>query len=158
MMKTAVIYLYSKKLFQNSLSFFLKFCVAALLLLTAALGFGNLLFRFENTPSSGAVSSNEKITVVIDPGHGGRDGGAVGDDGTLEKQESTYDGKEKCFVVTHFSDYVIVYSAPNTSDNAGGLCNILWIILIIIILVCVTVYLILKKRKQDKVKAEKANH
>ncbi len=84
-MKTAVIYLYSKKLFQNSLSFFLKFCVAALLLLTAALGFGNLLFRFENTPSSGAVSSNEKITVVIDPGHGGRDGGAVGDDGTLEK-------------------------------------------------------------------------
>lgn len=85
MMKTAVIYLYSKKLFQHSVSFFLKFSVASLLLLTTALGFGNLLFRFESAPSSGTVSADEKITVVIDPGHGGRDGGAVADDGTLEK-------------------------------------------------------------------------
>ena len=85
-MKTAVIYLYSPKLFQNSLSFFLKFCVAALLLLTAALGFGNLLFRFETDRLAGTASADEKITVVIDPGHGGRDGGAVGDDGTLEKE------------------------------------------------------------------------
>ena len=84
-MKTAVIYLYSQKLFQNSLSFFLKFCVAALLLLATALGFGNLLFRLESTPSSGTLPTDETITVVIDPGHGGRDGGAVGDDGTLEK-------------------------------------------------------------------------
>lgn len=84
-MKTAVIYLYSKKLFQHSVSFFLKFSVASLLLLTTALGFGNLLFRFESAPSSGTVSADEKITVVIDPGHGGRDGGAVADDGTLEK-------------------------------------------------------------------------
>ena len=86
MMKTAVIYLYSPKLFQNSLSFFLKFCVAALLLLTAALGFGNLLFRFETDRLAGTVSTDEQITVVIDPGHGGRDGGAVGEDGTLEKE------------------------------------------------------------------------
>jgi N-acetylmuramoyl-L-alanine amidase len=85
MMKTAVIYLYSKKLFQHSVSFFLKFSVASLLLLTTALGFGNLLFHFESAPSSGTVSADEKITVVIDPGHGGRDGGAVADDGTLEK-------------------------------------------------------------------------
>ena len=67
------------------MSFFLKFSVASLLLLTTALGFGNLLFRFESAPSSGTVSADEKITVVIDPGHGGRDGGAVADDGTLEK-------------------------------------------------------------------------
>ena len=85
-MKTAVIYLYSQKLFQNSLSFFLKFCVAALLLLTTALGFGNLLFRFEADRLAGTASADEKITVVIDPGHGGRDGGAVGNDGTLEKE------------------------------------------------------------------------
>jgi N-acetylmuramoyl-L-alanine amidase len=44
-----------------------------------------MLFCFESTPSSGTASADEKITVVIDPGHGGRDGGAVGDDGTLEK-------------------------------------------------------------------------
>ena len=85
-MKTAVIYLYSQKLFQNSLSFFFKFCVAALLLLATALGFGHLLFRFETDRLAGTDSADEKITVVIDPGHGGRDGGAVGEDGTLEKE------------------------------------------------------------------------
>ena len=84
-MKTAVIYLYSKKLFENSLSFFFKFCVSALLLLATSLGFGNLLFRSPNESPVNTSAANEKITVVIDPGHGGRDGGAVGDDGTLEK-------------------------------------------------------------------------
>ena len=43
----------------------------------------------------------------------------VDDDGTLEKQQSTYDGKEKCFIVTHFSDYVIVYSAEEVHNFAG---------------------------------------
>ncbi len=86
MMKTAVIYLYSQKLFQNSLSFFLKFCVCTLLLLAVTLGFGNLLFRSQSESPANTASTDEKITVVIDPGHGGRDGGAVGDDGTLEKE------------------------------------------------------------------------
>ena len=84
-MKTAVIYLYPKKLFQNSCSFFFRFCISALLLLSVALGFGNLLFRGENEVSANTALSEKKITVVIDPGHGGRDGGAVGSDGTLEK-------------------------------------------------------------------------
>ena len=43
----------------------------------------------------------------------------VSDDGTLEKQESTYDGKNKWFVVSHFSDYVIVYSAEEVHDFTG---------------------------------------
>ena len=80
-----MIYLYSQKLFENSLSFFLKFCVCAALLLATALGFGNLLFQSQSGSPANPASANEKITVVIDPGHGGRDGGAVGDDGTLEK-------------------------------------------------------------------------
>lgn len=84
-MKTAVIYLYSQKLFQNFLSFFLKFCISSVLLLATAIGFGKLLFSFEHLDVSNTSLSNEKITVVIDPGHGGRDGGAVGEDGTLEK-------------------------------------------------------------------------
>ena len=77
--------MYSKKLFQNSFSFFLKFCICALLLLTTALGLGNLLFSPEDGGFLNTSAEDEKITVVIDPGHGGRDGGAVGEDGTLEK-------------------------------------------------------------------------
>ncbi len=84
-MKTAVIYLYPKKLFRNSCSFFFKFCVSALLLLSVTLGFSKLLFRDETKASANASLSAQNITVVIDPGHGGRDGGAVGKDGTLEK-------------------------------------------------------------------------
>ena len=83
----------------------------------------------------------------------------INDDGTLEKQQSTYDGKEKCFIVTHFSDYVIVYSAEDAPQTAGGSMWIIWIILIIlIILICVAVYIIFKKRNQDKNKAEEADH
>ena len=85
-MKTAVIYLYSKKFFQNSVAFFLKFFLCALLLLATVLDFGKLLFRSENESSIHTDSTDMTITVVIDPGHGGRDGGAVGDDGTLEKE------------------------------------------------------------------------
>jgi len=76
--------LYSKKLFQKSLSFFFKFTLSSLLLLAMALGCGNLLFR-AGSEALNTSASDEKITVVIDPGHGGRDGGAVGNDGTLEK-------------------------------------------------------------------------
>ena len=85
-MKTAVIYLYPKKLFQSSFSFFFKFCISALLLLSVALGFSNLLFRSASEASADTALTEKKITVVIDPGHGGRDGGAVGEDGTLEKE------------------------------------------------------------------------
>ena len=67
----------------------------------------------------------------------------VDENGNLEKQESTYDGKENCFIVTHFSDYVVVY------DAQSGFGSILWIILIIIlVLICaVTVCFIFEKRK-----------
>ena len=78
--------MYSQKLFQNSFSFFLKFCICALLLLATALGLGNLIFSSENGGFLNTTAEDEKITVVIDPGHGGRDGGAVGEDGTLEKE------------------------------------------------------------------------
>ena len=78
--------MYSQKLFQNSFSFFLKFCICALLLLATALGLGNLIFSSENGGFLNTSAEDKKITVVIDPGHGGRDGGAVGEDGTLEKE------------------------------------------------------------------------
>ena len=72
----------------------------------------------------------------------------IDDDGTLEKQQSTYDGKEKCFIVNHFSDYVIVYSAEDAPTTEGDSMWIVWVILIIlIILICVITYYIYKKRK-----------
>lgn len=38
------------------------------------------------TPGESSVNNRDsKITVIIDPGHGGADGGAVGSSGTLEK-------------------------------------------------------------------------
>jgi N-acetylmuramoyl-L-alanine amidase len=86
MMKTAVIYLYSKKLLRSSLSFFLKFSISAILLLAVALKCGNLLFHPRDEISANLTSKGAPVTVVIDPGHGGRDGGAVGNDGTLEKE------------------------------------------------------------------------
>ena len=60
----------------------------------------------------------------------------------------TYDGKEKCFIVNHFSDYVIVYSAEDAPTTEGDGMWIVWVILIIlIILICVITYYIYKKRK-----------
>ncbi len=70
---------------KKCLSFFVKFSVCACLLLGFALGAGNLLFPYEKNIPSSVSGSGKKRTVVIDAGHGGRDGGAVAEDGTLEK-------------------------------------------------------------------------
>ena len=55
----------------------------------------------------------------------------IADDGSLEKQESTYDGKEKCFIVNHFSDYVIVYE-PESSNHGWVLLLCLGIAILLI--------------------------
>ncbi len=83
-MKTAVIFLFSDSIFQKWLSFFLKFSVFSALLLSAALGFAWRFYAPDRNVSADADSP--RYTVVIDAGHGGRDGGAsADDDGTLEK-------------------------------------------------------------------------
>lgn len=72
--------------FYGWISFFIKFSVFSLLLVAAALSVGNLLFRAEEKLSVQAGESLSCVTVVVDAGHGGRDGGAsADDDGTLEK-------------------------------------------------------------------------
>ncbi len=66
------------------MGFLLRFTVFSGILLAAALLLGKIFFP----PDSLAVGAEEdaKYTVIIDAGHGGRDGGAVADDdGTLEK-------------------------------------------------------------------------
>ncbi len=73
--------------FKRFFTFFLQFtCFSALMLLSSVL-MGNLLFRGETVQSAGADTEEKTVyTVIIDAGHGGRDGGAsADDDGTLEK-------------------------------------------------------------------------
>ena len=66
--------------------FFLKFSVFSSLLLVGALSIGNLLFRGEAELAVHKENDAPFFTIVIDAGHGGRDGGAsADDDGTLEK-------------------------------------------------------------------------
>lgn len=66
--------------------FFLKFSVFSSLLLAGALSIGNLLFRGEAELAVHKENDAPFFTIVIDAGHGGRDGGAsADDDGTLEK-------------------------------------------------------------------------
>lgn len=66
-------------------TFFVKFSICAALLLGMALGVGNLIFRQTQMVFPTVSEKEVPLTVVIDAGHGGRDGGAVAVDGTLEK-------------------------------------------------------------------------
>lgn len=75
----------SYSLFKRYVYFFLKFSVCAVLLLGVSLGFGNLIFLHDQSVFLGISEEKIPLTVVIDAGHGGRDGGAVAEDGTLEK-------------------------------------------------------------------------
>ncbi len=61
----------------------LRFFVFSAFLIAVTLMFGRFFFPPETLPAS--VGETARLTVIIDAGHGGRDGGAVGDDGTLEK-------------------------------------------------------------------------
>ena len=80
----------------------------------------------------------------------------IDEDGNPEKQVSTYDGKVKCFVVSHFSDYVIVYTPEDVADadSDGGfrvITLVIWIIVILLILLaCVIAYFIFKKKKEKQ--------
>lgn len=80
--------------FKQYVFFFLKFSICSALLLGFALGFGHLMFREFPNAFPVASSDDEILTVVIDAGHGGRDGGAVAEDGTLEKHLNLAVAKE----------------------------------------------------------------
>lgn len=75
----------SYSLFKRYVSFFLKFSVCSLILVGTALGLGNVFFPYDQSVFSDVCEEERVLTVVIDAGHGGRDGGAVAEDGTLEK-------------------------------------------------------------------------
>ena len=68
----------------RAVSFVFRFFLFSCVLLCAALALARALFPPESLPAHSA--GQPRFTVVIDAGHGGRDGGAVADDGTLEKE------------------------------------------------------------------------
>ena len=72
-----------RRSFWRAASFILRFSLFSAGLLAAALLLGNFFFPSESIPVG--VSEEARLTVIIDAGHGGRDGGASADDGTLEK-------------------------------------------------------------------------
>ncbi len=61
----------------------LRFFVFSAFLIAVTLLAGRFFFPPETLPASAEGAA--WLTVIIDAGHGGRDGGAVADDGTLEK-------------------------------------------------------------------------
>lgn len=63
----------------------LKKLVCVLLLIVCALMFLISTFSAYSSLTTFASQNENNVTIVIDPGHGGEDGGAVAEDGTLEK-------------------------------------------------------------------------
>ena len=70
-----------------------KFCLFSVILVLAGLLAGSALSggkdsffaAFLQTAAEPAATNEKRITIVIDAGHGGMDGGAVSDTGVLEK-------------------------------------------------------------------------
>lgn len=73
-----------KSFLLRQLAFLLGFSVMCLALVSSAFFISERIVSFGNDKNA-SVPLNERVTVIIDAGHGGRDGGASSDDGTLEK-------------------------------------------------------------------------
>jgi len=64
-----------------------KVIIMSLVITVVTAAFGFIQFLFEDTERSEAASAipTFPVTIIIDPGHGGEDGGAVGAAGSFEK-------------------------------------------------------------------------
>ena len=63
------------------IAFFLVFSLVFLMFAY----FGKRVERYFTPEEKAVISRSDRITVIIDPGHGGEDGGAIGLDGSVEK-------------------------------------------------------------------------
>ena len=68
--------------FRKSVSFLGQFTAFSVAVALAAVYIGGTVSK----TASVFFTEGQSATVVVDAGHGGRDGGAVADDGTLEKE------------------------------------------------------------------------
>lgn len=69
----------------------------------------------------GNVEITVPYAVLVGESVSGFSGWYIDEEGNPEKLKNSYDGKQKVFVVTHFSDYVIAYSKEDAL--AGGYHN-----------------------------------
>ncbi len=73
-------------------SFLLAFAAVSVVISTLTFYVSEALLSLDNKEIS--ATPRERVTVVIDAGHGGRDGGASSDDGLLEKELNLYVAKK----------------------------------------------------------------
>ncbi len=55
------------------------------LVLSSVVIFTSIVFCQIDNASSSEIHNSDNLTIIIDAGHGGEDGGAIADDGTVEK-------------------------------------------------------------------------
>ena len=63
----------------------IAFIGAAIVLAVTAAAFALIILRDSGYANQTAGSAVDMLTVIVDPGHGGEDGGATAADGTVEK-------------------------------------------------------------------------
>lgn len=85
-----------KKPFLYTLFFAAASLAAIFIILSLAFSFKSLIEKRKNSSSLPASTNSARMTIVIDAGHGGEDGGAVADDGTLEKDLNLQISKLLC--------------------------------------------------------------
>lgn len=68
-----------------TLKFLLVAILSSALIFAVAVSFEKIIERRKSAPSLPTSTEIGKISVVIDPGHGGEDAGAIAPDGTYEK-------------------------------------------------------------------------
>ena len=73
-----------KGFFWRRITFLLSFSVMCVLIVSITYFAGEQITSYSSANDK-VVNAEEKITVIIDPGHGGLDGGASTEDGVLEK-------------------------------------------------------------------------
>lgn len=82
--------------------------IFSLILSSYCIGFGTFINRLEDTRAVEAVlGQSDKKCLLIDPGHGGEDGGTVGVNGVLEK-DLNLSLSEVLGAILEFSGYEIV--------------------------------------------------
>lgn len=92
-----------KKLLYNNCTFIAVFA----LLFTFYCTFASLLTRDAPASKTASADIDEKKIIVIDPGHGGEDGGAVGINGVLEKDLNLLISDDLCELFS-FAGYEII--------------------------------------------------
>ena len=107
-------------------SYVLFAILIALVLIFLSSIFNKLISSKDNL--SATVKNSNQITYVIDAGHGGEDGGAVADDGTLEKELNLELSKSLCLIfelngnnvrMTRETD-TLLYDHYNDLENYKG--------------------------------------